>query len=483
MLEKCDKYIMSFAYAYLLIPFALFSIGWMKWFIGIPCAVAAVFAFIKTVRENNEKSTAIAINKKTVYKIVAIVLLIILWVTLSGIGRVVYQNYDHCCRNPIYEILVKNSWPCVNANGTRGITYYVGFWMLPALVGKVFGVQAGYIFQMIWAAVGILLFYYLICRIRGKISVWPLIVIMFFSGLDWVGSYINADPYMDLSYPYHIEWWATYFQFSSNTTQLFWVFNQAIPIWIAIALILQQVNVRNVYFIISLCIISSTIPFVGATLLAVAFTLKEFIRLNKEKKGILSNLVCLIRDQVLSIQNLIGVFVIGIVCVLFLFGNEASGSLMFYLKPGEGENYLTFLLLEVGVYLVFTWKKFHKNPMYITCLVIFIFAPLIYIGAERDFCMRVSIPALMFLNIACIQVIDSYIKEKKIIRLVAMMLIMLIGAITPTNEIRRTVKNTYIKATTGEDLAVPDRDYDFIFEQANFAADTDTSLFYKYLGK
>lgn len=37
----------------------------------------------------------------------------------------------------------------------RGLIYYIGYWLPAAVVGKVFGLTAGYYFQYVWAIIGI----------------------------------------------------------------------------------------------------------------------------------------------------------------------------------------------------------------------------------------------------------------------------------------------------------------------------------------
>lgn len=70
----------------------------------------------------------------------------------------------------------------------RGMVYYIGFWLPAAAIGKFFGIAAGYVAQYVWAVFGICVFYALICLWRKKVMVWPLFVIVFFSGLDVVGA-------------------------------------------------------------------------------------------------------------------------------------------------------------------------------------------------------------------------------------------------------------------------------------------------------
>jgi hypothetical protein len=102
---------------------------------------------------------------------------------------------------------------------------------------------------MVWTYVGILLIIYLINRALGKASYMVLWIFFGFSGMDVVGFLIKNGwfPLVD-----HIEWWSEYFQYSSNITQIFWVFNQSVPVWILLALLVQLEDNRFVAGVSSL---------------------------------------------------------------------------------------------------------------------------------------------------------------------------------------------------------------------------------------
>ena len=186
-------------YVYLVLPFLIFAVGWFGkryWVFILPillfcgwkaCKEVDALWFPKLTREN-------------LFKICFILIVIFLWVYYSGIGRMVFQNTDHPVRNAIYEILVSYDWPIYNFDvnyevfpeGTTAtsLIYYIGFWMPAAVFGKIFGIAAGYGFQVFWAIFGIVLVYYFICARKEKILVWPLTILIFFSGLDIVGQYL-----------------------------------------------------------------------------------------------------------------------------------------------------------------------------------------------------------------------------------------------------------------------------------------------------
>ena len=105
-------------------------------------------------------------------------------------------KHDHWWRNQTFQILVEYDWPVTkqvmmeDGVHTRGLIYYIGFWLPAACVGKLFGLTAGYCFQLLWAALGVGLVYYYICAYLKRLSVWPLFGLILFSGLDILGYYM-----------------------------------------------------------------------------------------------------------------------------------------------------------------------------------------------------------------------------------------------------------------------------------------------------
>lgn len=133
-----------------------------------------------------------AFNKEIFFQLLPIIVILILWVYFSGIGGFVFQNKDHWWRNETFNLLVQEDWPVIvkmNMKGTmqpRALIYYIGFWLPSAVVGKLFGLNAGYAFQALWAVLGLFIIYYLISERLGSFSIKSLLCLIFFS---WSGYY------------------------------------------------------------------------------------------------------------------------------------------------------------------------------------------------------------------------------------------------------------------------------------------------------
>ena len=179
-------------YIYLFLPVLIFVVGWLKWYWALPFGILMALACVKGFTDSVQ-CDCFLLEKSDFRILIKALFLIILWVYLSGIGGWCYQNSDHEARSAIFRALVEYDWPVVSYDGSRGLIYYIGFWLPAACFGKVFGLEAGYTVQVIWAVLGIFIVYYLICVFRKKVELWPLVFMIFFSGLDYVGAWIRSE--------------------------------------------------------------------------------------------------------------------------------------------------------------------------------------------------------------------------------------------------------------------------------------------------
>ena len=316
-------------------------------------------------------------NRENLIKILFIIGVIAIWVYYSGIGKFVFQNTDHAYRNGLFNMLVENNWPVINENviqskmpgvSKTGLIYYIGFWLPSAIVGKILGLRCGYYAQAVWALLGIGLVYYLICAKNKKLELWPLAVFILFSGLDIIGEHLIGTNIFSIDVTTHLEWWGTAYQYSSMTTQLFWVFNQAIPIWLGTIVILMQKNNRNVVFILACGLITSTLPSIGLALIT-AFLCLTRTYPNRQKSVFKKNgyVDCLVRDT-FTLQNVLGGGIIGIFSALYLLTNTSGGMVNQAGLNAQMQNslpkYVIFLIIEVGIYILLVYKYNQKNYLF-----------------------------------------------------------------------------------------------------------------------
>lgn len=461
------------AYVYLALPILIFVVFWLKPVYGLPAVLLILMALIRICRKHEQKQIC-KIDQEDIKKLVVCMFLICIWVYFSGIGRFVYQNDDHAWRNTIFRTLVQEHWPVIGRDETIGFErpvafiYYFAFWLPAALVGKLTTVNIGFYVQAVWAVIGIFLAFVLFCEIRRKVRVWYLVLFIFFSGLDIVGTYIlNTDTRILTSS--HLEWWAG-MQYSCFTTQLFWVFNQSIPAWLITALMLVQKDRHTLVFIYSFSIFSCTFPAVGM----IPILICQMISCGYDQKiGKKENFRKFIKESC-TYENIFCAGIIGTVSYLFL-RNNSSGQLqeMSYFNL---TSYMMFLFLEVGIYFIFIYRYCSRSGLYYVCMLTLTAIPFVQVGIGGDFCMRASIPAIVVLYLFVLEALEGSFFKREYHIFAMLVAVILIGSITPVHEWIRTLQNT-VSGDLNQSEAVL---YSGTMPN-NFYGYADDSFFFKYL--
>lgn len=540
--KRIDRIILIAAHIYLLLPALIFCIGWCKWYIGgVMSCVIAIGAYLSVheyTLSGPVERIGLSVDKKILWKCFMAVIIIALWVVLSGIGGYVWQNDDHLWRNAIFNILVREDWPVMRSmeiNGViqeRGLIYYIGFWLPAGLIGKAFGQEAGYAFQCVWATLGIVIFYSLICYWRKKVSLWPLLIFIFFSGLDIVGTLCNGEPLATLWGVDHLERWPGIYQYSSMATQLFWVFNQAVPVWIACALLFLRPNSRNCVLLWASVMLTSTLPFIGLFPYVVYIIFKgdkpmcqyrsviEYFKEVWKRTASIPNIVCGGLIGILSFlylaQNATGgmlqkimqiptgilvlagfCFIGVIVGIVWLFIHGYSrylkllgvigiacgvmGAGFYLLWRGYPINkiilrimeLLWFYFLEAGIFLLMLRQEKSQSGLWWLCSISLLIFPLIKIGNSIDFCMRASIPGLILI---CFWVIKRFEEGFKTAGAYILCILLIAGGITSLHEIMRTI------VYSSRPYNVEAVEEQTIFTGGNFSGETE-GIFWKYIAR
>lgn len=417
------------AYLYLIVPFIIFCLGWLKWFYSIPLVAVMIVACLLSLRQHKNFITInIRKHRRTVWLCIA---LLALWIFFSGIGQFSYQNRDHYARNAILRDLVEQPWPLVYDLSTSqpyGITqpgeyllvYYLGYWLPAAVFGKLFGLQAAHFFLFLWTILGVMLVFYFICRHVRKIRLWIVFVFMLFGGMDVIPFLINGN----YSPTAHLEWWHNdYQQYTSNTSLVYWVFNQSIAPWLMIAMFFNRVPRQNILFLSALCFFYAPFPFLGLIPFIAYFV---FVPDGLKKL-----------NQLFSFQNTVAA---GMILLLMLgyYSSVSSGNhFNFYIRPFSGNIYFYIIEFLLPVMLLL----FYPGRRLLVIIITAVLVLLSYVQYEHapDLMMRASIPALFILMILCIEVLTN--QGKSVIQY-ALAIIIAIASITSLNEIMRSVYYT-----------------------------------------
>ena len=145
--------------------------------------------------------------------------------------------------------------------------------------------------------------------------------------------------------------------------------------------------------------------------------------------------------------------------------------------------FVVFMILEVGIYYIAIYDFKKKDPLYYITLAWLGMCPLLRVGFGGDFCMRASIPALLILCLLVMQSLQESIRRKKYGAFCGIILLLLIGSVTPIHEINRTVYMTAKAYREQQPVFCQSQTEEQIFDSYNFSGKIEESFFYKYLGR
>ncbi len=273
------------AMIYMSLPLFAFFIGFCRWQFAAPACALLAFALVQGVRKSNVAGAHSEPISLAWWEPLLFLAAALLWTFLGGLNGFFYQSSDWPWRNAIYHDLISYNWPVVYRYSGNALTYYVGFWLPPALAAKLAtaaGAELDTIWTIarmalwVWSALGIwltmlLLSVYVKANRFGKRLVSTLTLIGF-SGMDILGAlcYGTAGKLFAPD-ALHLEWWSpSGNQFSSLTTCVFWVFNQSILPWLVVICFLFEKNARNYLFLAVACLCCGPFPLVGLLICMVA---------------------------------------------------------------------------------------------------------------------------------------------------------------------------------------------------------------------
>ncbi|MGI5972056.1 MAG: hypothetical protein ACOX7P_10115 [Oscillospiraceae bacterium] len=475
----------TFSYLYLGLPILLFLLGWVRPALSIPLSLALIYGLYSSIKNSPESDLNLYEDRK---KLIAAFCILLIWVISSGIGGLAWQNrWDHMYRNAVFRDLVKYDWPVINTDsGTeRSLCYYLGFWLPSALIGKL-NYQVGYVFQLVWAFAGAALAFCLISRWLKKVSVRAAVILVFFSGLDIV-SYIiykftigRMDTLIDnIIAGTHIELTLNYFNSSSNTTLIYWLYNQTIPFWVCFMLLLMQKNNKCRLFTFMLMLLFS--PFSAFALIPAVIYL-IFREAGPAKRGLKENALNLIKSA-LTFENIVGFLVMIIISLYFMSNRSANVRHFLPLDAKAVLKFILYLATEYGVYLFFVYRDAKEDVLFRIFFIVMVVCSFIVVGHYYDFAWRTCIPTAFYLMLMVMRhVVHDRETQKWKKRL--LLVVFLVGCFTPGMEMIRTVRHTAICYSAGQYSELTSGGLDSVFDDSyfydNFIGSGD-SAFNKYL--
>ena len=433
-LEPIDR----IAIGYLALPLALFLGGWFQWWVALPALACMAYA-LRPLWGGAQPVIRVPVTR---LQLVVAVSAGCAWALLGGADHLVFANADWHIRDAVLHDLVVSPWPVGYGplDGEESILRApVAFYLPAALVGKGLGLSAAHVAMGLWTAVGATLFLLQVMSLMPSRTgaFVAILVVIFFSGLDIVGSLLNDGPRFryDWNITTHLEWWAGKYQYSSMTTQLFWVPNHALGGWLTIGMLWR--NKRNDGFnaVLPLVVVAAAL---WSPLTAVG--LAPFVLLHAIEDSVRARSLKLLDPRIWAPAALIGILVSGY--LIMDPGRIPKGVAL----GGRGEDLVLdllqqaqFFLLEAG-FIGAAILAIRPTAEVVLALVILALLPLVYLGPGNDFVMRASIPSLTVLAIGAGLALVAHSKDGAPKRMKAVLAaLLLVGAVTPLEEIARSI--------------------------------------------
>ncbi len=421
------------AAAYLALPNFIFILGWLRPAYAVPLTAILLLAIWRWRR--TDAKTGWSVVHHSLPAIALIIIVSVLWTSLSGIGNLVYANPDWHVRYAVLRDLVVAQWPPAYTTGDAPaiLRSSVAYYLPAALVGKLWGITAANIALLPWTAAGVAIFF-LLLPLPGQLELRlfaSIALVILFGGMDIIGRLTSGGDWPD--WPFHIEWWARKFQYSSITTELFWVPNHALPAWIATALLYRHRADENLLIVmpVILAMLPLWSPFAAIGILPFA----ALYAIAHIKTGLPT--LRLHGIQVVAAMLLASV----VACYLALGADAIPGGMAKVASSEPGEFiiiYFRFVMFEFGLLALALFVLIGEERKLLSVAAICLLAlPLFRFGLANDLVMRASIPALVILLILTLRTTSKSAAMRLSVPSATLWLFLAFAVVTAEHEIRR----------------------------------------------
>ena len=328
---------------------------------------------------------------------------------VSGTGEYIFTIQDHEYRRAILRDLVNYDWPVIYnystqtnpdvinffglASGQRAFTYYFIYWMPSALAGKMFGFEFANVVLLIWNALGIFLSFLTASVALKRCTAAVPFMFVFFSGLDIIPNAVNLiAPYKDW---FWLEGWVPCMAYISNFRELASVFNQMIPCFLIVSLLLISHNSRSFGLTAGILFAYSPWAVFGILPIVVAMVFSEKLRANRITKTLTKTLT-----NTFSPVNIASALLLLVIFGSYYMSNSNAVSERafaweyFESIPAFIFAYLAFIAVEVLPFVILLYKREKKSPVFWAATATLLLIPCYQITTMNDFNMRGSMPAL-----------------------------------------------------------------------------------------
>jgi hypothetical protein len=425
--SKAHLYVLANAWdtigiIYILIPVLFFFVLYTQIYIAIPATLIFTYSIITACKKTDWRM-------KIGLRHVLVMLIAGAWIFFLDGGSSFSQKSDWHKHYAILNALASNASPFslpefqITDIATGSLRYPIAFYIIPTLLHVSTGMSLK-LSTSLYIFAGVFIFFNIAERLytTPKMFFLAIAVFVFFSGADILGMLATKTQLTDPGLP---EWWAMLMQYSSNTTVLLWVPQYGLPAWILSAIFIKQHRTHDHILDIGAPLLLATIlwsPFITAGL--TPFAAYIWISKSKPKFNFLffSSLICIACP----------------LCIYVLSNTYEIPKDIFYFPF---RIYLLFIIIEFSAYSIFLIlfsSKLDRTLIYIATAFLLLI-PLVKIGANNDFVMRVSIPALAMTSL----LLPCIMHKMNTLWKTALLLVFLTGSATPLIEIGWSARTPY----------------------------------------
>lgn len=471
----------------------LFFLGWVKLIYSIPLCLAILWCLRSKFK--NSKSdiySEIFISRPA---LILIIFSCIIFGIICGYGAFFPQAGDWGKSNAILNDLITHKWPVYyhNDDSSSMLTYYIGHYLLPAVVGKITNsYRVAEIFILVHNVIGIICIAFLLFTVveakTFKKQILTLIILFSFGTCLFLGKGLYAVTSLGASDTSPTWYWmssSVFLIYRTFFNAFRWIPQMTIVPFIATVLFFKNYRHLDTYCLIGLpVLICGSFQFLGlfvmmlGALIYIAFT-------SKDKGYLLKKIFCL-PNIVLGICLL--------VIVIYLAGNVFGDkpdllSLNWIDYGANTALYFCFVL----TFLIYSFIIFHyqkSNPLFYISNISLLIFPFFSYGTYNDLEMNGTMPACFILAILIIQSLFEYRKslEKHLVRFIILILALAIGVIYPLKEVVSVIKSpvSFQGAYPTYSLSEGARrdgtiQYDLAYNYYTY--DYENSLFYKFFAR
>lgn len=380
----------SCAVAYMALPTLLFLLGWVRPLFSIPAAAAVAAASVLLSATIPVPTLHLTRRQLTIY--FCALALSLLWLLAGGMTGITSQHADFVVRNPIYETLIRCDWPLVDAGGSHFI-YYLAFWLPPALACKCFSCSDIFIINYVltaWTGLGLALTLTVLWSRFRSATLLFLLLLIFQGPLDGIVRW--GLHLFNLQGPLAHELYLTVLAFFGGvppTMQLHYTFHHTTLLWLFLAMAVSW-NIPPKYqlFLASLCLLASPIGSLG---LLVFIAVRTLVHRTP------------VRQYFSSWTVLAGAALVLLTGIYFTSSNGNNRIRLTWqdspfdlLQYGNWKFWGAMAgswLLTVGVPAALLFRRFKKDALFWSALVILTLTYFIYIGSVggyNEFCYKAS---------------------------------------------------------------------------------------------